>query len=62
MVRLRKNEIDLLRSPAEIAQRRYYEQIDEVAKGLKPDGMHPATQWLHQRGLTLKGIDRARTR
>lgn len=56
MPQLKKNDIDLLKSPPELAERRYREQLEQVVEQLQPRRPHPVTEFLHSRGITLKEL------
>jgi hypothetical protein len=48
---------DIINDPVELAAKRLVDQAEDIAERLLPkDHLRPGTRMLHERGLTIKGL------
>ena len=53
---LRSEGDDLLRSPLEIAQQMFDDQLESAVAQLRTTTKHPSTEWLNDRGVTMADL------
>lgn len=54
----RNADRDIINDPVELAAQRLTDQEEDIVERLLPkkDHLRPGTRWLHERGLTIKGL------